>query len=449
MAVACGALAPASVSAAAEPRPWPPAPQPGELAYVALGDSFAAGEGAPDPAYSEVDEGRWQAGTNVEHKATKNLCHRSVYAYAVDVARAAQLPLSFHACSGGNSADFTQPNSLFPGEPVPQLDWLTATTALVTVTLGGNDIKFAALAKNCITHSCEKALAKANDKLLIEDATLTGIYRQIRQRAPQARVLVTGYPRIFPSNPPAGGCRIPGVPKKTLNYTEMEAVNQLISRLNRVISRAVLAADPTPLDATPGSVEMVDIYNAFDHHELCTKHRFVNGIVGIPEVSQRQSIHPNRDGQRAIADAVKVCYFDRARCAPAPAHSEEVDLERKFEFYLPGNRVQCTAFTNGGNDPGASLCGNLRGHDLVELYQLGERPYRGKWDPKESSWPDPPPGNRVSVGWRRMFLFARDTYQCEASRMANQYGELAPSVRCESLLSGRWFAINEDKVRSG
>ena len=87
--------------------------------YVALGDSYSSGTGTR---------------TFYESK-----CQRSVYAYPSLVAASKGYSLNFRACSGAKVADVT---SL-------QLSALSASTAYVTISVGGNDAGFADVMTTC------------------------------------------------------------------------------------------------------------------------------------------------------------------------------------------------------------------------------------------------------------------------------------------------------------
>src|SRR3982751_238342 len=111
--MAAGLLALAGTAAAA-----PRIPQ--GATYVALGSSFAAGPGIA--AQAADSPGR---------------CGQSAENYARQVARALKLKLVDRSCGGATTADILGTGPL--GLP-PQIDGLTADTALVTVTVGGNDV---------------------------------------------------------------------------------------------------------------------------------------------------------------------------------------------------------------------------------------------------------------------------------------------------------------------
>src|ERR1700742_29466 len=158
-AVVVGVLVPAA-SAAALPQ------------YVALGDSYSSGVGTR-VFYEEAGE-----------------CKRSPEAYGPKVAAAKGYTLSFEACSGAKTPEVIE----------KQLGKLTSSTALVTITIGGNDAGFSNVIINCALYyfTCGSAISEANEYIA---KTLPGkletTYKDIRAKATTAKVVVLGYPKLF------------------------------------------------------------------------------------------------------------------------------------------------------------------------------------------------------------------------------------------------------------
>lgn len=99
------------------------APPPAGATYVAIGSSFAAGPGITVPADAPPDR-----------------CARSADNYAHQIARRHDLRLLDVSCSGATTAHVLgEWNTL-----APQLDAVGAETRLVTVTIGGNDVRLIA-----------------------------------------------------------------------------------------------------------------------------------------------------------------------------------------------------------------------------------------------------------------------------------------------------------------
>lgn len=278
--------------------------------YVALGDSYSSGEGgskfAPgtnrdDPIKNWLDEHLWWPG-DVKH----NLCHRSKDAYAHRVYDEFnfQGELEFRACSGAKIED------LYPGDQgkkgkkdhvnegeSPQLRSLDEDTSFVTVSIGGNNAKFAEVVRACIKQGLNP-LAHCRDTMgektrrdirrLRDD--LVRLYDKIQQQAPNARVVVVGYPRMFPEHPTDGSSFI--------DPADQRWMNDMARLLNNVTRQA----------AREAGVEFVDVYNALDGHEIGTEDPWINDLSF--EIENRKpfdmgSFHPNDEGQKAIAKRVK------------------------------------------------------------------------------------------------------------------------------------------------
>ena len=140
--------------------------------YAALGDSYSSGNGA---------------GSYLDDTA----CERSANAYPELYAQQSGATLDFQACSGATVADVLN----------NQLATLSPATTLVSVTVGGNDAGFTNVLANCILGgdaACKTATDSAVDFVhnTLPDQ-LDGVYSAIRDKAPNAKVVVVGYPHIY------------------------------------------------------------------------------------------------------------------------------------------------------------------------------------------------------------------------------------------------------------
>lgn len=237
------ALAAAPAAVAAEPDE-----------YVALGDSYAAGNGTgwPDLSLS---------------------CYRSSLAYAPLIAKARpNTSLRFRACSGAETGDVTG----------GQTAALSAGTDFVTVSIGGNDVGFADLILSCVNTwdepLCRSTVAKVDARIDSElPAKLDATYADIRARAPQATVMVIGYPKPFGTNISCG--QASGV-----NSREAPLLNGVAAHLDAVVEDRATAAGFTYLDPVP----------SFTGHDVCAATPFVWGKkAGALDV-----YHPTRAGYR-------------------------------------------------------------------------------------------------------------------------------------------------------
>lgn len=150
--------------------------------YVALGSSFAAGPGIAT-----------QLGT----------CGRSDNNYSHIVAAALNLALTDVSCNGATTANILDTPQ---GEAAPQIDAVSSDTALVTVTIGGNDIRYTsstfacagkAAAEHCTANLDQPGIKEAVDRLPVE---LGAMLDAVKAKAPQAKIVFVTYPRIFPAD---------------------------------------------------------------------------------------------------------------------------------------------------------------------------------------------------------------------------------------------------------
>ena len=220
-------------------------------AYVALGDSYSSGTGTR----SYVDDG--------------TDCLRSAAAYPSLLAARRGYALNLRACSGAVVDDVVR----------AQLGALDASTAHVSISVGGNDAGFADVLTTCAgpwwLGSCDRAVDGARSFITSTlPARLAGLYAQIRSRAPHARVVVAGYPRIFGGEDCNALTFFSGTERTRLNAT----ADLLNRRLRDAASAAGFAfADPTA---------------RFVGHAVCADDEWINGL-SWPVV---ESYHPDRDG---------------------------------------------------------------------------------------------------------------------------------------------------------
>lgn len=222
--------------------------------YVALGDSYAAGNGTgwPDLSLS---------------------CYRSSLAYAPLVAKARpNTSLRFRACSGAETRDVTG----------GQTAALSSGTDYVTVSVGGNDVGFVDLILSCINTwdepICRSTVAKVEARIDSElPAKLDATYADIGSRAPGATVMVLGYPKPFGTNISCG--QAGGVSSR-----EAPLLNGVAARLNSVVKDRATTAGFTYLDPVP----------SFTGHDVCAATPYVWGKkAGVLDI-----YHPTRAGYR-------------------------------------------------------------------------------------------------------------------------------------------------------
>lgn len=148
----------------------PPTPTRTYSSYVALGDSYAAGEGGG---------------------GERGVCQRSQGGYPGQLAAMPGVPpVRNEACSGATTADVL----------ATQLSALNDTTALVTLTIGGNDLDAIGVAAACqhgATSGCSAQFHDAMHLLTLMPARLKRTIAAVANAAPHARIIVTGYPELY------------------------------------------------------------------------------------------------------------------------------------------------------------------------------------------------------------------------------------------------------------
>jgi lysophospholipase L1-like esterase len=244
LAAAAAVAAPALVATTAAPA------QAAAPSYVALGDSYASGLGTR----SYVDG---------------SSCKRSDLAYPRLVARQRGYALSFQACSGATVSSVTN----------NQLAALRSSTAFVTISVGGNDAGFADVLTECATPAwagdCDRAIDGAQAYIRTTlPGRLSTLYSSIRSRAPQAKVVVVGYPRVFMGEDCNALTWFSPAEQTRLNAT----ADQLNARLSAAASaRGFSFANPTA---------------RFTGHAVCDDPEWLNGLSN----PVAESYHPNRLG---------------------------------------------------------------------------------------------------------------------------------------------------------
>lgn len=258
--------------------------------YVALGDSLASGPGIPD----QIDAN----------------CARSNENYPSLVAGRLGARLTDVSCSGASTSEMTQPQGTAP----PQFDALNRKTDLVTISIGVNNIGpdgtgFSNIIGTCASVAaddpagtpCKDAFTVSGaDQLRANidaaapkiSATLAGVHR----RAPHARVLLIGYPDLFPDD--GSSCTSAAVPFASGDFAYLRDAEKY---LNSTLARR----------AKLGGATYVDTYRPSVGHDMCEAEgtRWVEPVV--PDTSAEPA-HPNETGHQAMAAAIERALHTRS-----------------------------------------------------------------------------------------------------------------------------------------
>ena len=223
--------------------------------YVALGDSYSSGTGTR----SYISDG--------------TTCQRSTSAYPSLIATARGYALNFRACSGATVADVTN----------TQLSALTSATSYVSISVGGNDAGFADVLTTCAqpwwASNCDGAINTAQSFITTTlPARLGTLYSSIRSRAPYAKVVVVGYPRIFNGE----DCNA----LTWFSPAEESRLNQTADLLNARLASAASAAGFSFANPT----------SRFVGHAVCDADEWINGLSSPISESYHPKIAGHANG---------------------------------------------------------------------------------------------------------------------------------------------------------
>ena len=251
--------------------------------YVALGDSYTSGPLIP----TQVDLNCTRSNNNFP-SLVKAAIGSSTF---TDV-----------SCGGATTNDMANTGSGELGISVPpQEAALKSSTALVTLGIGGNDIGFSGIIETCAEDSLHNPLGSpckneydsgGTDQLLVRiNATapkVAAVVQQVHAIAPNARVLVVGYPDILPTS--GVGCW-PSVP---ISWGDVPYLRSVELNLNSMLASTAAANGAT----------YVDTYTPTIGHDACKSgsNRWIEGL--IPGTSAAP-FHPNASGEAAMARAVE------------------------------------------------------------------------------------------------------------------------------------------------
>ncbi|MGW0796448.1 SGNH/GDSL hydrolase family protein [Streptomyces sp. NPDC002692] len=267
---AVAAVAPAEATTATDGRH--------RVDYVALGDSYASAPLVPD----QVDP----------------TCLRSSHNYPSLVAGSTAATLTDVSCSGATTADMTAAQGTAPA----QFAALRRGTDLVTVTIGGNDIGFSTVLGTCArvtatdpagapcrAHFTSTGSDTVTDSIARTAPKVAQVLRGIHHRAPHARVVVVGYPDLFPDD--GVGCTSAKVPLAAGDFSYLRDKEK---ELNAMLAR----------QARRNGARYVDTYAPTVGHDLCrpAANRWIETFT--PD-SPAAPVHPNAAGESAMAGAVE------------------------------------------------------------------------------------------------------------------------------------------------
>jgi lysophospholipase L1-like esterase len=243
--------------------------------YVALGASFAAG-----PGLGETKPG------------SPPRCAQTMGGYPTLLAEDLRLALFDMSCSGATSQHVLTGWNELP----PQIDALTPSTSLVTVTVGGNDLNYVGnfFSAGCAADgtaqvagrkfTCPVPRKPTQAQFAAVEANLREIAKQVRARSPKARLVFVPYLTLLPAAPCAAA---------PIDANLWAIAAETADRLSRMTRAVAVEADAVvvPLDTQSQS------------HTACDAQPWTNGRkAAMP--GDGIAWHPNLAGMRATADAI-------------------------------------------------------------------------------------------------------------------------------------------------
>lgn len=246
--------------------------------YVSLGDSYAAGPFIPNPV---LPLGCLKSDHNYPHLAAPSIG-----------------PLTDPSCSGAKTDDMENPQSIeIDGPNPPQFNSLQASTEVVSLTIGGNDIGFSEIAQSCITLNpfsspCKNKYDSGGKDQIAERIAATApkvaaVLQGIHTRSPKARVFVLNYPVIFPET--GNGCW----PQMPISFSDAPYLRAKEQELN-----AMLATQ-----SSANGAKLVSWYQASIGHDAC-KSSSVRWVEPLVPNNPAAPIHPNQRGMEGGASVL-------------------------------------------------------------------------------------------------------------------------------------------------
>jgi lysophospholipase L1-like esterase len=216
--------------------------------YVALGDSYSAGLGAPGITLP---------------------CGRSPQGYPTLWAKAHQITAFTDATCSGAVTDDVLAN---------QIPSLSAQTDVVTITIGGNDVGLGQKVGTCLLGdpACTQTIQQLKTDMPTYMAKIDKTYAAIRQAAPHAEVYVLGYPHLFELSPLCLDLA-PGL-------TQRAMLNQAVDTLT----------DNLAQHAAQAGFRFVDVRKAFAGRSDCSfDPSWINPVLNLTA-----PLHPTADGYK-------------------------------------------------------------------------------------------------------------------------------------------------------
>ena len=335
----------------------------GEVVVVSMGDSYSSGEGT-EPFYGQ--------GSNDKFQNEDWLAHRSEKAWpgllGVDGkvlnTRKGQ-GWYFVASSGAKTNHILGTKDKENGDPdgKQKKTWSKWSSAVsqdsgsymlpcqsdifsklpagsvdyVTMTMGGNDLGFADIIETAVVEdipflskgSLKERLKRAVDGFEYETKDdLLKLYDAVYKKAgKQAKIIVAGYPRLFPNNG-----------RGVMSSEKAQLINAAVNTFDTEMRSLVAGSGKDYL-------RFVDVRSEFANHEA----DYINDIIPLRsgedleafQITSSYSVHPNSEGHEAYARAVQDVLDDLQRHSGSSSSAssssnleEDVDVDSDVAMSL-------------------------------------------------------------------------------------------------------------------
>lgn len=246
--------------------------------YVAIGDSYTSAPLVPE---TDPEDG----------------CLRSSGNYPSLVAAALEgTELEDVSCAGADTTALIGVQRTFDGlSRPPQLQAVTEDTSLVTVSIGGNDFGlFSTFVGGCAQVAstdpdgspCTDVASEDGPEVLAKiEERISSVVQGVRGRAPEARILVVGYPQIVPQ----GDRSCPALPIADGDLAFARTMNRGL-------------AEALEEGARKGGAEYVDAYALTEGHDVCADDPWIAGKETVE--GQALAFHPFAAHQEAVAQEI-------------------------------------------------------------------------------------------------------------------------------------------------
>ena len=183
----------------------------------------------------------------------------------------------------------------------------------MTISIGGNDSRFADVIKSCLLSiDCRKVTLPGSSTSTTAEyevpalirgpvgASVQKVIAEIHAKAPKAKIVVAGYPRVYEASPSA--C-LTGI----ISQAERQWIADMADALDNQLSSNVTTANGT---GTPFAF-FANPKGDFIGRGVCTSNPAINDLLltksagdSPSDPQSAQSYHPNKAGQQLYANAL-------------------------------------------------------------------------------------------------------------------------------------------------